>query len=512
MTNILQNLPDDFDSEIIKQLLKDRKALIAATQRDFFLFFYIYFGRYIKRPIAPFHFEMFRIAQDEEIKRAGVMTFRNSAKSTILNTAYSLWAIMGTSQKKHVVIASQTQQRSKDHLMNIRKEIENNQLLSENLGPFSVGEDRWGATILIVPAYKARISAISVEEGIRGLKEGPDRPDLIVADDIEDSSSIKTREVRDKTFNWFTGELIPLGEIDTKIIVLGNFLCQDSVLFRLEEMINEGKMKGVFLRVPLVDENNKIAWPGKFPSLKAIEEFKQSIGNEITWQRDFLLRAVPDDYQIIHFDWIQFYDALPSSPPRYTFTAVDPAMSKKESADCTAMVSAYVYGEGEDLRIYILSNPINKRGMEFSEMLERMREFSRNLGGGSHLSKVFIEEVALQAAPQIQTLQKEGYPIEGIRPGSTDKRTRLMTVSNVVQTGKVLFPRKGAETLIQQIVFFGLERYDDLADAFSMLIGQIMVEENRPSPSFTWLDTPGPRRRMGLLSDEEDSEGWRPFP
>ena len=150
---------------------------------------------------------MFRIAQNEKVKRAGVMTFRNSAKSTILNTAYSLWAIMGIPQKKHVVIASQTQQRSKDHLMNIRKEIEGNQLLSENLGPFSVGEDRWGATTLIIPAYKARISAISVEEGIRGLKEGPNRPDLIIADDIEDSSSVKTREIRDKTFNWFTGEL-----------------------------------------------------------------------------------------------------------------------------------------------------------------------------------------------------------------------------------------------------------------------------------------------------------------
>jgi len=501
MNQEFQNLPNEIDPDILKQVLKDRKTMIAVTQRSFFYFFYLYFGRYIQYPIAPFHFEMLRIGQDEEIKRAGVMTFRDSAKSTILNTAYSLWVIMGTLQKKHVVIASQTQQRAKDHLMNIRKEIEKNQLLSENLGPFREIEDRWHATTLMITNYEARITAISVEEGIRGLREGPHRPDIIIADDIEDSSSVKTREGRDKIFNWFTGELLTIGEIDTKVIILGNFLREDSTLSQFGEMIKEGKMKGVFLRIPLVDENNKIAWPGKFPSLKAIDEFKQSIGNEITWQRDFLLRAVPDDYQIIHSDWIQYYDALPSSSPRYAFTAVDPAMSKKLSADCTAMVSA---------RIYILPNPINKRGMEFSEMLERMREFSRNLGGGSHLSKVFIEEVALQAAPQIQTLQNEGYPIEGIRPGSTDKRTRLMTVSNVVQTGKVLFPHKGAETLIQQIVFFGLERYDDLADAFSMLIGQIMVEENRPRPSITWIEMPGPRR--GLLAEGENDDEWKPFP
>lgn len=50
---------------------------------------------------------------------------------------------MGSPQKKHLVIASQTQQRSKDHLMNIRKEIEDNKLMAENLGPYQETEDRW---------------------------------------------------------------------------------------------------------------------------------------------------------------------------------------------------------------------------------------------------------------------------------------------------------------------------------------------------------------------------------
>ena len=68
--------------------------------------------------------DMINIAQDENIKRAAVMAFRGSAKSTILNTAFTLWCVMGAPQKKHIVIASQTQQRAKDHLMNCRKEIE----------------------------------------------------------------------------------------------------------------------------------------------------------------------------------------------------------------------------------------------------------------------------------------------------------------------------------------------------------------------------------------------------
>ncbi|MDD5688654.1 MAG: phage terminase large subunit [Caldisericia bacterium] len=500
MNDEFQNFPDKIDPELLKNILQDRKALIAVTKRSFFWFFYIYFGRYLKYPIAPFHLEMIKIAQDESIKRAGVMSFRDSAKSTILNTAFALWAIMGIHQKKHVVIASQSQQRAKDHLMNIRKETENNKLLGENLGPFREIEDRWQTSILIITNYGARISAISKEEGIRGLREGPYRPDLIIADDIEDSNSVKTRENRDKTFNWFTGELLPLGEINTKVIVLGNFLHEDSVLSRLGEMIKAGKMKGTFLRIPLVDEKDRISWPGKFTSPKMIEDLKQSIGNEITWQRDFLLRSVPDDYQIIYSEWIKYYDSIPNKEDEknkycYTATAVDLAISEKETAHFTAMVSAMVFGYGENIKIHILPNPVNER-LNFPETVKKAKEISMALGSGIPTA-IYIEEVGYQKS-LIQELQKEGFPAEGVPVGGQDKTARLHIVAPFVQTGRVLFPKKGCEVLIRQLTGFGIEKYDDLADAFAMLIGKVM-EKNKPAP------TPFP------IQDANPDPKYKPF-
>jgi predicted phage terminase large subunit-like protein len=478
-----QGLPTKIDTDILKRLFSDRKVMIATTRLKFFYFFYIYFGRYIKYPIAPFHLEMINAAQDESIKRVVVMSFRDSAKSTILNTAYTLWAIMGNPQKKHVVIASQSQQRAKDHLMNIRKEIENNQLLSENLGPFQETEDRWHASTLIIPHYGARITAISTEEGIRGLREGPYRPDLIIADDIEDSNSVKTREGRDKTFNWFTGELLPMGEIDTKVIVLGNFLHQDSVISRLEELIKTEKMKGVVLRVPLVDENNNIAWPGKFSSLEAVEELKQSIGNEITWQRDFLLQAVPDDYQIIHPEWIQYYDELPSEEHRYLKIGVDMATTKNYSSDYTAMVAGKVYDYDKNLRIYILPNPVNER-LYFTEIVDRCKLLQSSFGKGDY-PEFLVEEVGCQNA-LTDTLFKEGILAKGVKINGQDKGTRLALTSPSIQSGRVLFPRKGAERLIEQLKGFGLERHDDLVDAFTLLVLEAISDRQGPV-RFHWL-------------------------
>jgi len=477
MSKTIHNLPNNFDPEIIKQLLKDRKALIVVTQRNFFLFFYIYFGRYINHPVAPFHFEMFKIAQDETIKRAGVMTFRNSAKSTILNTAYSLWAIMGASQKKHVIIASQSQQRVKDHLMNIRKEIESNKLLSENLGPFSVGEDRWGATTLIIPDYEARISAISVEEGIRGLKEGPYRPDLIIADDIEDSNSVKTQEIRDKTFDWFTGELLPLGTTNVKVIVLGNFLHLDSVLSRLEKLIEEKKMKGIFLRVPLVDKDNKITWPGKFPSLETVEEFKQSIGNERTWLRDFLLLDVPNTNQIILPEWFKEYSVMPKLEGEDylgTFIGVDPAGSDNENADCTAIITGSIFGLNEEMKIYIHPNPVNKK-LRFNGIRDQII-LSSKIPGGEYPATVIIEDAGVQKW-LIQEVKDAGILVEEFKVAGMSKADRLTIAASLMQAGKVFFPKDGVKDLRMQLLGFNKERYDDLADAFTILILKIMQDK-----------------------------------
>lgn len=35
---------------------------------------------------------------------------------------------------------------------------------------------------------------------------------------------------------------------------------------------------------------------------------------------------------------------------------------------------------------------------------------------------------------------------------------------------KVFFPKQGAEELIQQLVYFGVEKHDDLVDAFTIVL------------------------------------------
>jgi predicted phage terminase large subunit-like protein len=248
-------------------------------------------------------------------------------------------------------------------------------------------------------------------------------------------------------------------------------------------LIKEGKMKGVFLHVPLVDENGKIAWPGKFPTMESVEEFKKSIGNEITWQRDFLLRAIPDDYQVIYPEWIHHYDELPKKDYRYLKIGVDLAITKNDSSDYTAMVAGKVYGYNEDTRVYILPNPVNER-LDFPETVEKCKLMQQSFGKGDY-PEFLIEEVGYQKS-LTDTLTNEGIPAKGVKINSQDKRARLSLTANLIKSGKILFPERGAERLIEQLVGFGVERHDDLVDGFTLLILEV-ISDKHVVPSITWI-------------------------
>ena len=83
--------------------------------------------------------------------------------------------------------------------------------------------------------------------------------------------------------------------------------------------------------------------------------------------------------------------------------------------------------------------------------------------------KVMVEDVSFQLST-IQMLEKMGVDVEGFKVGGQDKRARLDSVTYLIKTGKVLFPREGVEALRKQLVYFGVEKYDDLVDAFTIVL------------------------------------------
>ena len=369
----------------LRDILLSQKVRSELAYRSHYWCFHTYFAHYVKCKTAPFQKELFRITEDEEIKMAAVVSFRGSAKSTIMGLSYPIWAILGVQQKKFILIATQTQQQAKLMISNIRQELELNKLLKTDLGPFKEESNEWGSSTLFIPKFGARIAAVSTEQSIRGMRNMENRPDLIIVDDAEDINSTKTKEGRDKTFGWLVGDLIPTGDIDTKVIIIGNLLHEDSLLMRLEEKINKGKLEGIFLRYPLLDENNQSIWPGKYPNMDVIERRRLRFGDDRSWQREFLLKIIPAENQVIFREWIRHYDNLPEEGENvelcYIATGVDLAISEKTEADQTAFVSGKLYSIDGRPVLYILPNPIHEN-IDSQKTYARIKEVALALGNG----------------------------------------------------------------------------------------------------------------------------------
>lgn len=459
-------------------------------------FFHTYFGEYVKHPTAPFQREFFRITEDESMGLAVLTAFRGSAKSTIFTTSYPIWAILGRQQRKFVVIISQTQPQARLHLSNLKRELESNRVLRADLGPFEEWNEEWSSGSLVLPKYNARITALSLEQGIRGLRHGAHRPDLIICDDLEDVGSVRTKESRDKTYQWFLGDVVPAGDMDTKTIVIGNLLHEDSLMMRLKDQIEAGALAGSFFEYPLLDADGKPLWPGKFRSEADVDALKKRVGNEIVWHREYLLQILSDVERPVHPEWIKFYKELPKKSEKISeigiFSGVDLAASQKTSADYTAIVTVASYSINGKTHLYVLPDPVNER-LVFPDTCRRLHVIFEHLHKGKERNTIFVESVGTQQF-LVQQLTEEKLPTEGIALGGMDKRSRIVLTTPYMREGRILFPETGCEELIAQLVGFGKERHDDLADAFT-LVANKAITMKRHTVDIWVLDTEPPQRR-----------------
>jgi predicted phage terminase large subunit-like protein len=470
------------EEEIIKHMIKDRTFRLALVKKSHYWFFYYYFGqKYAKYPTADFQREIFNITENPELKNIVITAFRGSAKSTIITLSYVIWSIVGIKQKKFPIILGRTQLNTQPNLNAIKKELEENDLFRKDFGPFKEEVDTNGTTqSIILPQYNAQISTRSIGQNIRGIKHLQYRPDLIIADDIEDSDSIKSQKNRDELFDWLTGDVIPAGDRDTQLIFIGTPLHNDSILMRLKALFQNGDPKNIYREFPIVDENNIPLWLGKFKTQEDIDNERKKCFSEIMWQREYLLKILDSEDQIIKREHIHYYEELLTGHCRFSATAIDPARSLKSTADYTAIVSGKMFEYEKNRKLYIMPNPINER-LTTDQQIQKVKNISKGLNNNESYSRVYVEDVGFQGVIT-DLLKSEGIPAKPFPVRGWSKEDRLMSVSSLIELGRVVFPKKGAEKLLEQIIGFGKESHDDLVDACTMLIFQAFEDSKKPRP------------------------------
>lgn len=469
------------ESRILKRVINNvpfRKGLGTAS---FFWFFHIYFARYVKYVTADFQRQIGRDLQDPSITFLEILAFRGSAKSTLVR-AYVIWAIL-SKNSRYAVLVGYTERMGNRYLRNIRHELEKNELLIQDHGPFRPvvrGEDEWQKTSIVIPKYEARIEAVASGQSIRGLSHEDVRPDLVVCDDIEDLKKVRFKENRDQLYDWFKADLMQVGDQSTKYVLIGNLLHSDGIMRRIEKEIDQGKIKGVFRSYEIIQPDGTATWPGKYPNKQALEDEHARLGDK-TWQRECRLKVVPEDGQVIQEDWISKFTIIPRQFMELGCGAgVDLAISRKASADNTAIVPGVAGLLNSKPKIYI-GKRITNEHLSLPQTVDKCQALAAIKMG----MRFFVEAVGYQQAA-IDEMKAKWLSVDGIHPMS-DKRARLEAVAGYVRDGTVEFADDPAtEDLIIQLVYFGTEEYDDLADAFAYLILGLL-RNSMSSREITWI-------------------------
>lgn len=460
------------------KVLNSRSHRVLLCRQSFFHFIAYYLRHNFELEPADFHTEMVDALDsvNEIDKFLSIMGFRGSAKSTILE-AFAIWSMLN-GKHNYIVWIGNTMDDSKESLANIKAEIEENDVLRRDFGIMLQDDaprrrgitQKWSEKQLIIG--NCTIVAKSRMGKLRGKKFKKARIDLIICDDLEDIKTAETVEKRLETRKWFYAEVLQATKqgtlaTDTKVVMLGNLVHRDCLVKQF------GSQKRVrFLRFPLIDDEGNIAWPALYPTMDDVEAKREEVImageglGHVIWAREYLLKEVDEEDMVLKLEDIQYYpDEWLQRKPTAAGVGVDFAISKKQTADYTAMCKGMEVANDEgERRLLILKNNVEER-MSFEETIRKAVEINELM---PHGTKFYPEKVNYQEAA-IEIMKKNGLAVIP-QQAVGDKKARITAACFYVKQGRVLFPREGAKNVIDNLIGFGIEEHDDLADAFAYLV------------------------------------------
>lgn len=465
----------DVETLQLERLVDDPEIRRAAakTLKGFCL---TYLPHHFPLDLSDFFDEMCQALEDFALKRVEMIGFRGCAKSTLASLALPLWAALEHPELyPFIILLADTRGQASINAASVQYELRNNDLILRDYGhlkykkiddprpePTLESDEDWQAMNCVLD-NGVRILSRSRGQKVRGLKHRQHRPKLVIADDVEGLDWVRTQENRDKSDRWFRGDVLPSIDEHGRAVLIGNWLHTDGLMARL-------KNTGIFtvLEFPLLRDGDgteieRCTWKAKYPTQEALNAKRQELG-DIGFRREMLLQVVPEEGQDVLPADITYYDDPPFDDGNYLAHGVDLAISTKESADYTAIVSGEVTWPNGKLEIYIQPQPVIRR-MTFSDTMVALD----NIRHSSKMSsEFFVESVAYQAAA-IEEMERRAFAVTPMHP-IKDKRARLRVAARYIKMGVVKFPRAGCEQLMTQLLGFGSEKHDDAVDALVYLI------------------------------------------
>ena len=317
-----------------------------------------FFPKTVRQAVPEMHREMWADLDDPLARYVAFKVFRDGAKTTLLRLFTSRRIAYGISHT--IVYTSNSEMHAVRSLKWLRRQIEYNNTWAHAFG-LRRGT-KWSDTeieiIHGVDEYPISVIAVGITGQVRGINLDDYRPDLVVADDVDNEETTGTPEQRKKAADLLFGALMnglaPRSEAENaKFALLQTPLADgDLIDVACKDPSFRTKIFGCF------DDYGQSRWESRYPTVELQKEKQAFIQrNQLSlWMREKECKIVGDELASFKKDWLRFYDQLPDGG--FYKIAVDPAISDAKNADYFAIVVWYFLGKKRFLVDYHLAKGV----------------------------------------------------------------------------------------------------------------------------------------------------------
>lgn len=441
-------------------------------------------GRFItdhtRHPNAEFHLDIFdELAWGDQFM--AMIVPRSYAKSTITSENFVTYLACEYPRLKKmydetgkspvypfrkVMAVSGTGPKGEEIMYHVRQELETNENILAEYG--NIQGDTWTNRLIRTK------DGFEFKVGGRGCQVRGFRPELFIGDDIEDDEEVDSDEQMEKTRKWLDSAVInTLDEIECRGFFIGTDLHPDGALRYLS---NKPKFvtKEYWAYIDRIEEAGYELWPSKWPHDR-LQERKAMIGAR-AFRQEFLNDPMISENPIIMREWFQQYEPESAmfqnllQQSLYTVQCCDPAISKSDKADFTALVTVSATFE-KDPRIFVRVGGVVQDHWDLGRTVTEIFRLHTKFG----CNEVGIETVAYQQAladefERYLETHRRNLPVRKLVP-DRDKERRTNAEAPAIERGRVYVDLRDPLTkkLVDQCVNFQPGKTNikkDLMDAF----------------------------------------------
>lgn len=433
--------------------------------------------KYLDKPTPAFHYELVRIF----FKAGNDYTAcpRGFGKTTIIQLCISYSCANGLDE--FIVNIEKTYTEAAEVLEAVREEFKINDEIIRVYGdltrvnPKGKDQDNIRDTAGDFFVNGVRLRAKGFDTPIRGLKSRHSRPTRVILDDVESDEHIENVEQRGKYLNNYIKGIIPSIDNDIGAIkMFGTILHDDSLLATLIKN-HDGRTYAAW------DKDKVLLWPSNWTVDKLEQkrqEMRLSEKGDAGFYQEYFNEPISNEDAIFKKEMFRYFKTLDldriKEKPYRIYTLVDPAISKKTTADFTVVATVMVDFMN---RIFVLEitrsrlDPIETIKVIFAHYEKYNPVFvTIETTAYQKALKYFIEEAKHKEHSTVQTMQ-----IREVKP-TIDKVTKIAKLQPKYAIANVFHNSDDRNTPIleQELLRFPKAAHDDIADCLSNII-EIMM-------------------------------------